>query len=68
MKIRVENESLVRDTTTGAILETDTSKLNRHRAIQQALKDKEDKIDYLLERINKLEAIIERIADGKPNP
>lgn len=68
MKLRVENESLVRDTTTGAILETDTSKLNRHRAINQALKEKEDKIDYLLERINKLEAIIERIADGQPNP
>jgi predicted transcriptional regulator len=67
MKVRVENESLVRDTTTGAILETDASKLNRHRAIQQALKDKEDKIDYLLERINKLEAIIERIADGQLN-
>lgn len=67
MKVRVENESLVRDTNTGAILETDVSKLNRHRAIQQALKDKDEKIDYLLERINKLEAIIERIADGQLN-
>jgi hypothetical protein len=64
MKIRVENESLVRDTTTNAILEVDISKLNQHRAIKQTIKDREQKLDYLLEKINKLESIIERMNNG----
>lgn len=64
MKIRVENESLVRDTTTNAILEVDTTKLNKHRAIKQSIKDREHKIDYLVEKINKLESIIERMTNG----
>jgi hypothetical protein len=64
MKIRVENESLVRDTTTNAILEVDTTKLNKYRAIRQSIKDREHKIDYLAERINKLESIIERMNNG----
>jgi DNA-binding sugar fermentation-stimulating protein len=64
MKIRVENESLVRDTTTNAILEVDTTKLNKYRAIKQNIKDKEHKIDYLVEKINKLESIIERMTNG----
>ena len=64
MKIKVENESLVRDTTTNAILEVDTTKLNKYRAIRQSIKDKEQKMDYLAERINKLESIIERMNNG----
>ena len=40
MKIKVENESLVRDINSNAILETDTRKLHKHRAIKQALKIK----------------------------
>jgi cell division protein FtsB len=64
MKIKVENESLVRDTTTNAILEVDTTKLNKYRAIRQSIKDREHKIDYLAERINKLELIIERMNNG----
>jgi hypothetical protein len=64
MKIKVENESLVRDTTTNAILEVDTTKLNKYRAIRQSIKDREHKIDYLAERINKLESLIERMNNG----
>lgn len=64
MKIKVENESLVRDTNTNAILEVDTTKLNKYRAIRQSIKDKEQKMDYLTERINKLESIIERMTNG----
>jgi cell division protein FtsB len=64
MKIKVENESLVRDTNTNAILEVDTTKLNKYRAIRQSIKDKEQKMDYLAERINKLESIIERMNNG----
>lgn len=67
MKIRVENESLVRDTATNAILEMDTTKLNKYRAIRQSIKDREQKIDYLIEKINKLESIIERMNDGDIN-
>jgi cell fate (sporulation/competence/biofilm development) regulator YlbF (YheA/YmcA/DUF963 family) len=67
MKIRVENESLVRDTRTNAILEVDTTKLNKYRAIKQSIKDREQKIDYLIEKINKLESIIERMNDGNIN-
>ena len=64
MKIKVENESLVRDTNTNAILEVDTTKLNKYRAIRQSIKDKEQKMDYLVEKINKLESIIERMNNG----
>jgi 5-methylcytosine-specific restriction endonuclease McrBC regulatory subunit McrC len=67
MKIKVENESLVRDTASNAILETDTRKLHKHRAIKQALRDKEDKLDFLLDKINKLETIIDRMTHGNIN-
>jgi cell division protein FtsB len=67
MKIRVENESLVRDTTTNAILEVDSTKLNKYRAIRQSIKEREQKIDYLVEKINKLELIIERMNNGNIN-
>jgi hypothetical protein len=67
MKIKVENESLVRDTTTNAILETDVSKLHKHRAIKSALAERENKIDYLIEKINNLENIINRITNGNNN-
>jgi nitrogen regulatory protein PII-like uncharacterized protein len=64
MKLKVENESLVRDTNTNAILETDISKLNKHRAIKNAIAEKENKIDYLIDKINNLETIINRITNG----
>jgi len=67
MKLKVENESLVRDTTTNAILETDVSKLHKHRAIKSALAERENKIDYLIEKINNLENIINRITNGNTN-
>ena len=67
MKIKVENESLVRDTNTNAILETDVSKLHKHRAIKNAIAEREDKIDYLVERINKLETIINGMTNGNHN-
>ena len=64
MKIPVEKETLVRDTTTGAILETDISKLQRHRAIQNSILQKENKLDDLIEKINRLEAIINGMTNG----
>mgnify|MGYP003333766672 CR=1 FL=1 len=67
MKIKVENESLVRDTNTNAILETDVSKLHKARAIRNALKEKENKLDYLIDRINKLETLIDRMTNGNIN-
>jgi hypothetical protein len=67
MKIKVENESLVRDTTTNAILETDVNKLQKSRAIKNALKEKENKLDYLIDKINKLETIIDGMTNGKLN-
>jgi hypothetical protein len=67
MKLKVENESLVRDTATNAILETDVSKLHKHRAIKSALAERENKIDYLIEKINNLENIINRITNGNNN-
>ena len=67
MKIKVENESLVRDTNTNAILETDVSKLHKSRAIRQALKDKENKLDLLIDKINRLETIIDGMRNGNIN-
>lgn len=67
MKIKVENDSLVRDTSTNAILETDVSKLHKSRAIKQALKEKENKLDLLIDKINRLETIIDGMTNGKLN-
>jgi len=67
MKIKVENESLVRDTNTGAILETDISKLKKHRAIRQKLRSRDKTLDVLMERINKLEQSLEEITNGNVN-
>ena len=67
MKIPVEKETLVRDSTTGAILETDISKLEKHRAIRNKILDKESKIDVLMEKINRLETIIDGMTNGKHN-
>lgn len=62
--LKVENESFVRDKATGAILETDISKLHKHRARKSALQQKDDMIYSLNERINKLEELIGRITNG----
>lgn len=67
MKIKVENETLVRDTTTNAILETDVSKLQKSRAVRQALKEKENKLDLLIDKINRLETIINGMTNGNIN-
>jgi hypothetical protein len=67
MKIPVEKESLVRDSITGAILETDISKLHKHRALRSKIAEKEDKIDLLVDRINKLETLINGMTNGKLN-
>ena len=65
MKIPVEKESLVRDSNTGAILETDISKLHKHRAIKNKIAEKENKLDDLIEKINRLETIIDGMTNGK---
>jgi len=67
MKVKVENETLVKDTKTGVVQETDKSKLRKHRSIRRAIKQREQSIDTLIEKINKLEQQMERITDGKFN-
>lgn len=67
MKIPVEKESLVRDSNTGAILETDISKLQKHRAIKSKIAEKENKLDALIEKINRLETIIDGMTNGRLN-
>lgn len=59
--LKVENDTLVRDTRTNAILETDFKKLRRHREIKRSLSEKEKRIDMLIDRINKLEQTIEAL-------
>ena len=66
MKIKVENETLVKDTNNGAILETDKTKLRKHRAIRRAIGDRVKAIDSLIDKINKLEQQMEQI-NGKLN-
>ena len=69
MYIKVEdNPSLVRDSQSNAILETDLAKLNRYTAMKEAIKSKETKIDDLMDRIAKLEQTIERMTNGNINP
>ena len=67
MNIPVEKESLVRDSHTGAILETDAFKLQKHRAIKNKISEKEDNIDALVDRINKLESLINGMTNGNAN-
>jgi len=67
MKVKVENETLVKDTTNGAVIETDKTKLRKHRSIRHALKQREKSIDALIEKINKLEQQMERITNGQHN-
>tara|TARA_R110000772_G_scaffold203489_4_gene313661 strand:+ start:2179 stop:2385 length:207 start_codon:yes stop_codon:yes gene_type:complete len=67
MKLKVENETLVRDTSTGAILETDVGKLNKYRALRRSLRARSESIDALIERINKLEQSLEEITNGNVN-
>ena len=67
MKIPVENATYVRDTSTGAILETDMDKLNQHRAIRASIQDRDSKIDVLMDRINKLETLVERMTNANHN-
>lgn len=62
--LKVENESLVRDVATNAILETDISKLQRYRSIKGAMKAKDKKLDDALEKINKLEELIGKLTNG----
>jgi len=58
MLVQVENETLVRDTKSNAILEVDKKKLYRHRNLKKSMLEKEKRIDELVERINKLEQMI----------
>lgn len=67
MKIKVENETLVKDTHNGAVVETDRGKLRKHRSIRRAIKEREKSIDTLIEKINKLEQQMERITNGQHN-
>ena len=64
MKIQVENESLVRDSETNAILETDLTKLQRHRAIKNARRAKERQLEEALDKINKLEELIGKLTNA----
>ena len=62
--IKVENETLVRDMATNAILETDRTKLQRHRAIKRAITAKANQLNELHDKINKLEQLLERMTNG----
>lgn len=65
--IKVENDTLARDIDTSAILETDKSKLQKYRSFKRSMKQKEVKIESLIERINNLENLIERMLNNASN-
>jgi hypothetical protein len=67
MLYKVENDTLVRDSNSAAILETDNSKLQQYRMLRRHKKEKEQTIEELVDRINKLESLMERIANGSNN-
>lgn len=64
MLIKVENDTLARDTNSNAVLETDVSKLRRYKLFKAEMKKREEKIDDLNIRINKLEELIQRMMDN----
>lgn len=67
MFYKVENDTLVRDSNSSAVLETDVTKLQQYRMLRRQKQEKEKTIEDLMERINKLETLMERIANGIDN-
>lgn len=67
MFYKVENDTLVRDSNSSAVLETDITKLQQYRMLRRQKQEKEKTIEDLMERINKLETLMERIANGIDN-
>ena len=65
--IKVENDTLARDLNTSALLETDAMKLRKYRTFKRTMKQKEQKIDMLMERINNLENLLERMLNDASN-
>ena len=65
--IKVENDTLARDINTSALLETDHSKLKKYRTFKRSMKEKEMKIDSLIERINNLENLLGRMLNDASN-
>lgn len=63
MKLKVENETLIRDTGSNAILETDSFKLQRHRSIRKAMQQESNKLNELADKIAKLEELIENLTN-----
>lgn len=64
MHYKVKNESLIRDGSTNAILETDQFKLHQYRILRRQKKEKDIIVEDLLDRINRLEQLIEKMANG----
>ena len=62
--IKVENDTLARDVNTTALLETDRAKLKRYRTFKKEMKEREMKMDTLIERINRLENTIQSMLTG----
>lgn len=63
MLYKVENDTLVRDSNTSAILETDNSKLLQYRMLRRQKQEKEQTAEQLVDRINKLETLIETLIE-----
>ena len=61
--IKVENDTLARDVSTGALVETDSIKLKKHRALKRLVKEKDNRIELLNERINKLEHLLTQVLE-----
>jgi DNA-binding sugar fermentation-stimulating protein len=65
--IKVENDTLARDLNTSALLETDSMKLRKYRTFKRTMKQKEQKIDMLMERINNLENLLDGMLNNASN-
>lgn len=66
MKIKVEEQkTLVRDTRSNAILNTDVESLNRHRAQRRVLESKDNLINSMDERIKALEELVSSLVEKK---
>lgn len=62
MYLKVEEDlSLVRDVNSNAILANDVEELHKHRNRKILLKQKDNRIDELTSRVNKLESLIENL-------
>lgn len=60
----VDHPDLVKDTTSGAVINTNTSQLMNRRAQMAAMKNKDTELDEIKNDIKELKALVKKLGKG----